>query len=37
MENYDTYKEGIEEWAKHLDDNYYRVDALKNNVFYLEQ
>jgi hypothetical protein len=37
MENYDIYKEGIEEWAKHLDTNYYRIEALKDNVFYLEQ
>jgi ribonuclease Z len=37
MENYDIYKVGIEEWAKHLDTNYYRIEALKDNVFYLEQ
>lgn len=37
MENYDTYKVGIEEWAKHLDENYFKVEALKRNLFQLDQ
>ena len=37
MENYDTYKEGIEEWALHLDTNYYRVDEMKRIIFDIQE
>jgi hypothetical protein len=37
MENYDTYKEGIEEWALHLDTNYYRIDEMKRIIFDIQE
>jgi hypothetical protein len=37
MENYDIYKEGIEEWASYLDDNYYNVEAMKRIIFDIQE
>lgn len=36
MENYDIYKVGIEDWAKHLDENYYNVEPMKCIIFNIE-
>jgi hypothetical protein len=37
MENYNKYKVGLEDWAKHLDNNYYNVEAMKRIIFDIQE